>query len=1157
MTTSERENAREYTGLEIAVIGLAGRFPGAADVDAYWRNIRDGVETIRFFTPEEMASLGVDPAIAKKPNFIAAHGALDGADLFDAGFFGFNPREAEIIDPQHRLFLEAAWTALENAGYDANRYAGSIGVFGGSSVSTYLYLNVLENPQVLAAVGEYQARLNNLADTLANRASYKLNLTGPAFSVQSTCSTSLVAVHVACQALLGGTCDIALAGGVSLTMPQKRGYLYKEGMIYSPDGHCRPFDAKARGTLAGDGVGIVVLKRLADALADGDSVDAVVLATAANNDGSDKVGYTAPSVGGQVRVIRDAQAVAGIDPETIGLIEAHGTGTPLGDPIEVSALTLAFRASTQRRGYCALGSVKSNMGHLDAAAGVAGFIKAVLSVRHATLPPSLHYTAPNPEIDFASSPFYVNTKAQPWTADGHPRRAGVNSFGIGGTNAHAIVESAPAPDAGDPDSGRPVQVLVLSARSIAALDVATANLAEHLAAHPDTDLADAAYTLQIGRRPFAHRRAVVARDAAEARAALVPERGNTAQAPGGGKAARVAFLFPGQGSQYVGMGRELYDAEPVFRQHVDECAELLRPHLGFDLREAIHPAGGPSDEAERRLRQTAVTQPALFVVQYALAKLWMSWGVQPAAMVGHSVAEYTAACLAGVMSLEDALALVAARGRLMQALPAGAMLAVPLPPDQLAPLLGPDLSLAVVNAPALSVAAGPAEAIAGLEKRLAERNVDGKRLHTSHAFHSAMMQPMVEPLRRLAASVSLSPPRIPFVSTVTGTWITPEQATSPDHWARNVREPVRFADAVGELLKKERVLLEVGPGNTLTSLAKAHGGCTPAHTLLASLRHPRETQPDQAFILRTLGKLWAAGVEVDWRAFHGESRRRRLHLPTYPFERSRYWVDPQPQGGRGKSGRAGAGRREEISDWFYVPAWRTAALPVAPASSEMKPRCLVLGDAGGLGLRLAQRLRDAGHEVVVASLGERFAKFADGSFSFHVGAREDYVQLLGELAAQGQTPDAVFHLLNVTNGGLASRDAAFFSLLFLAQAIGEKAPGHKLQIKIVSDQLHAVLGDEAVDAGKALLLGPTRVIPQEYAGVQCVNIDLPPKVVGGGQEQAILDALVRELDVEPGDLPDRVVAYRSGRRWVEDFQPHALPAVAGPRRVLRDRGVYL
>ncbi|MCA1602817.1 MAG: type I polyketide synthase, partial [Acidobacteria bacterium] len=837
----------------IAIIGMVCRFPKAKNVDEYWQKLRDGVELISFFSDQELESSGVDPAVLNDPNYVKAAAVLEDAEMFDASFFGYNPREAEIIDPQHRLFLECAWQALESAGYDSERYEGLIGVYGGAGMNTYFTFNLSSNPALMESVGDGQIRMGNRIDNLATRVSYKLNLRGPSFTVQTGCSTSLVAVHLACQSLLNGECDMALAGGVRVSGLQKVGYFYQEGGIESPDGHCRAFDAQAKGTVGGNGLGLVVLKRLSEARADGDHIHAVIKGSAINNDGSLKVGYTAPSVDGQAKVISEALAMSGVEPETITYVEAHGTGTILGDPIEIAGLTQAFRASTEKKGFCAIGSVKTNMGHTDTAAGVAGLIKTVLALEHKLLPPSLHFERPNPTIDFENSPFYVNAQLKEWKTEGILRRAGVSSFGVGGTNAHAILEEAPLWERSG--ESRPAHLLMLSAKTSSALETMTSNLAEYLKQHPTLNLANVAYTLGVGRRAFSIRRTVVCRDLEDAVSALEtvdPRRVFTAGQVS--KDRPVAFMFSGQGAQYVNMALELYQVEASFRDQIDHCSKLLAPHLGLDLRQILFPSEEKAAEATEQLKQTSITQPALFVIEYALAKLWMEWGVHPQAMIGHSIGEYVAACLAGVFSLEDALALVAARGRMMQQLPGGAMLSVPLAEKDVQSLLGENLSLAAVNGPSLSVVSGPEDAIDALEQRLTEQEVNCRRLHTSHAFHSKVMDSILEPFAEQVRKLDLKSPKIPYISNVTGTWIKATEATDPSYWARHLRQTVRFAEGLHELLKEsERVLLEVGPGQTLSTLARQHPEKTTGHAVFSSIRHVHDQYSDVTFLLNTLG----------------------------------------------------------------------------------------------------------------------------------------------------------------------------------------------------------------------------------------------------------------------------------------------------------------
>ncbi|HEU4557555.1 MAG TPA: amino acid adenylation domain-containing protein, partial [Longimicrobium sp.] len=877
---------------DIAVVGMACRLPGARDAAELWRNLCAGVESISFFSEDELREAGVSTNALRDPAYVPAHGALPEAWCFDAPFFGVSRREAQAMDPQQRVLLECAWSALEDAGVDPARFPGAIAVFAGSASSAPHLWRVLADEALVADVGREVARFANARDFLTTRISYKLGLRGPSVVVQTACSTSLVAIHLACQSLLNRECDLALAGGATIASDQVFGYRYQEGGILSPDGHCRAFDARAAGTVGASGAGMVALKRFADAVRDGDPIRAVVKGSAINNDGAGTVGFTAPSVRGQAKAIAEALEVAGVDPAEVSYVETHGTGTALGDPVEIAALSQVFRTATDRKGFCALGALKASIGHTDTAAGVAGFIKTVLALEHRTIPPTLHFTSPNPETGLEDSPFFVNTALRPWeTDDGAPRRAGVSSFGMGGTNAHAVLEEAPAlPASASTDAA---QLLVLSAKSEAALEQMRARLAAHLAEHPGLPLADVAFTLQAGRAAHPHRWAAAARDADEARAALAGEGGRKpVSRRAAERAPSVAFLFPGQGAQHAGMARELYGREPAFRAVLDRCAGLLAAELGLDLRAVLFPVEGGEEEANALLRETRLTQPALFAVEYALAKLWMGRGVQPAAMLGHSIGEYVAACLAGVFSLENALRLVAARGRLMQALPAGSMLAVPLPEAEVRPLLPPGLSLAAVNGAAHCGVSGGLAEVDAFEALLAGRGVDARRLHTSHAFHSAAMDPVLDAFAAEVRKARPGAPSLPFVSNLTGDWITAAQAADPGYWVRHLRETVRFADGVGKLLDDPaRVLLEVGPGETLGTFARRHERAGDGRVIVRSL--PRADRPDDSAltVLEAAGALWTAGVEVDWSALGGA--RRRVPLPTYPFDRTEYRVLPR------------------------------------------------------------------------------------------------------------------------------------------------------------------------------------------------------------------------------------------------------------------------
>jgi acyl transferase domain-containing protein/acyl carrier protein len=1145
----------------VAIVGMAGRFPGATTVDEFWRNLQQGVESITFFTEDELLASGTHPAIVRHPAFVKAKGLLEGVELFDALFFGYTPKEAQLMDPQHRIFLECGWHALENAGYHADGFRGSIGVFAGAAYNQYMYHNVFRHPDGAHAIAYDK-------DFLSTRLSYKLNLNGPSMAVQTACSTSLVAVCQACQSLLSFQCDMALAGGIAINLPAKSGYFYQEGSILSPDGHCRAFDAHARGTVMGSGVGIVVLKRLADAIADGDRIRAVVKGFAVNNDGASKMGYTAPSIDGQAQVIAMAQALAGVDPDSIGYVEAHGTATELGDPIEVAALTQAFRASTRRNNFCGIGSVKSNIGHLDTAAGIAGLIKAVLALEHRQIPPTLHYASPNPKLELATSPFFVNTELTDWPRGPHPRRAGVSSFGIGGTNSHVVLEESPPPIQSS-ESPR-WQVLTVSARTETGLAQTTTNLLAHLKSHPEQKLADVAYTLHVGRKKFPHGRVVVCRSHADAIAALeAPDSRRVLTAAHEPVDRPVVFAFPGQGVQHIDMARGLYETEPVFRRAVDECCDHWRLHLGFDLRQTLYPAPEQCDAASERIDQTSVTQPALFTIEYALARLWMSWGVRPAALIGHSIGEYVAACLSGVLQLDDALYLVAIRGQLMQQAPAGVMLALPIGEQRVRDLIGPGVWLSAVNGPSQCVVAGEESCILSLEARLRDEAVTYQRLRTAGAFHSGLMEAVSAPLENAVRSMNIGRPRIPYVSNVTGTWITEEDVRSPQYWSRHVCETVRFGAAVDTLLDwaGNAVFVEVGPGHTLGPLVDqqarrrtAQGG---GALTIPSLRQARHNTTDGESLTAALGRLWLAGVPPDWPAYYAGEHRMRVELPAYPFERKRYWAEPTaaPVPARSTAQSSTTLVRGDVDSWFAIQSWKRSLVPSLLTERAPRPtRYLLFLDGSGTGESLADLLERRGHDVITVHQGNAFRLCAGRSFLMDPASPADYDALVASLRSSQQMPQLIVHLWGLSGStddrnddGAVHRmqERGFYSLMYLAQALGSSGFAEAIRLAVVTDAVHDVTGEDYVCPEKATVLGACRVIPREMRGISCQNIDL---AASSSFAPRIIQQIVGELE---SPTVDPVVAYRGIDRWVQTIEPVLLGGSEETPLRLREGGVYL
>jgi acyl transferase domain-containing protein/thioesterase domain-containing protein/acyl carrier protein len=1167
MTTANAINMNESIDQSaVAIIGMAGRFPGANSVEELWHNVKNGLESIAFFSDEELLAAGVSPSLINNPNYVKASPILPDLEKFDAFFFDYSGKEALYMDPQQRVFLECAWEALENAGYPAGSSDYTIGIYGGSSISLYLLNDIIHGNQVyaghLTSSRESLVFGGNVPESLTTRVAYKLNLTGPAIHLSTACSTSLVAVHTACQSLLNGECEIALAGGVSYLGSQKEGYLYEDGLVLSPDGHCRSFDAQGKGTLWGNGVGIVVLKMLDEALADGDYIHAVVKGSAVNNDGNLKVSHSAPSVDAQAKAIYQAQDIADIDPETVTYIEAHGTATPLGDPIEIAALTQAFRAKTDKKGYCAIASLKSNIGHLSEASGIAGLIKTALALKHQQIPPSLHFETPNPQIDFENSPFYVNTQLKAWKSHNSPRRAGVSSFGMGGTNAHVVLEEWDRTPQEYRESQHPQQLLLLSAKTPTALETLTTNLANHLDTHPELHREDVAYTLALGRKAFDHRRVVILGETENLKEIIVNQAAQrTSTNSGTVKPRFVVFMFSGQGSQYVNMGRGLYETEAVFQKHLERCCELLLPHIGLDLRQILYPTPEQEATATAKLKQTALTQPALFAVEYALAQLWLSWGIEPAALIGHSIGEYVAATLAEVFSLEDALMLVAKRGQLMQSLPAGAMLAVPLPESEVKPLLqGTALEIATINSPTNCVVSGPTDAIDSFAQQLADQGLEGRRLHTSHAFHSAMMESILEPFRREVEKIQLQSPTIPFVSNLTGTWITPEAATNPNYYVQHLRSCVRFAEGLTQFFDDpDQILLEVGPGRTLSTLAKRHPKKPQAQITATSLRHPQEDIADITFLLKSLGQLWLAGVEVDWQAFYGEDQHYRVPLPTYPFERQRYWIEPKKL----RSNPIYEGKKSNIADWFYQPSWKRANLPKKAKSQSASP-VLLFSDEMGLGSQISQQLSAENETIITVQVGEQFAQIKPNVYTLNPSQAEDYRTLIQTLQAQDLLPQTIFHLWTVTPTPEASaslddtlqsadriQNLGFYSLLYLTQALGQQNLDSPLNLLVVSNHLQLCTGEEAIAPTKATLIGPVRVISQEYAQIHSRSIDIALKTPD-------LPLIARQLiDESHYEVKDQLIAYRGYSRWVEVFEPTRLEAPDLEDLPLKQQGVYL
>jgi acyl transferase domain-containing protein/acyl carrier protein len=1171
---------------DIAVIGMAGRFPGAQNIEEFWDNLKKGKESITFFTDEELETLGVNPGLYHHPHYVKAKGVLESMEYFDALFFDYSAREARLMDPQLRLLHECVWEALENAGYVPGSSNGSIGLYVGSLSNTWWMQRLnkeINSHSDLLAVGSLNDR-----DYLATRISYKLNLKGPAVTVQTACSTSLVAIDTACQALLGGRCRIALAGGISLTFQDRAGYLYEDGMVRSPDGHCRPFDAGARGTMGGNGVGIVVLKPLKEAAADGDNIRAMIKGSAINNDGARKVGYTAPSVEGQVEVVRSALKAAGIEPESVTYLETHGTGTILGDPVEIEALKQAF--NTDKKGFCGIGAVKANIGHLDAAAGAAGFIKTVLALEYRMIPPLVNFQTPNPQIDFENSPFYVNTQFKKWENEIYPLRAGVSSFGLGGTNAHVILEEWPRKR--EHKTGRrEYQLILLSAKTQPALEKMSLNLARYLQENPHLYLQDVAYTLQVGRETFQHRRMVVCSciDAAiESLSGSNPGKVCSSLVEDGKQ--QLIFMFPGLGCQYVNMGRDIYEKEPFFRREMDRCFEILASLLDYNIKEILYPdesakkSGHEENTKEKgignrpagsegphsssfNIHHFEVAQIVIFIFEYALAKLLLKWGIRPQNMIGYSFGEYAAACISGVFSLEDALKLVVARGRLMKKIPPGAMMSVPLPSEKLIPLLPKDLSIAVDNGPSC-VVSGPVPAVDAFEKQMKKMRCICMRLPVTHAVHSKMIEPVLEEFKCELRCICLNNPQINYISNVTGQLIKDREVTDPGYWLTHLRETVQFADGLKKLLEEDNaIFIEIGPGRELSAFVQKFITPESHHFTINLIKHASEEVPDHRYLVERIGYLWLYGVSIDWPGFYwGWGEKQRISLPPYPFERQRYWIEEKQPGGDVETlpPKSLVNRKKNIEDWFYIPSWKRSILSLRDNDDPPGAfTCLVFVNECRFCELVVKELVNEGHEVMTVRIGPGFQKENDYTYTINPQQRADYDILLQHLFSTEKIPEKIVHMWNITNIGQGqigietiseTQYLGFYSLLYLTIAMGQQDFARECQVTVLTNNMQELAGEEWLCPEKATLIGPVRVIPKEYSNINCRSIDILVPGPGSLRERKILNMLRQELRSK---ITDPVIAYRGNHRWVQSFEPVRLDKTGVDAVRLRKNGVYL
>jgi amino acid adenylation domain-containing protein len=1200
---SETKITNENTGLEIAVIGMSCRFPGARNIEEFWANLKAGVESLAFLTEEEVAEL--EPQLKDNPAYVRAKGGvLEQKEYFDAFFFEYTPREAEILDPQARIFHEITWEALENAGYDPFTYEGLIALFAGASKNF--------NWEALTVVSGKTLQLGNYAvnhlidrDFLSTRLAYKLNLKGPALSVQTGCSTSLVALHLACQSLLNGESDIALAGGVTIYTQKEIGYLYQQGMILSPDGHCRSFDAEAGGTVSGNGAGVVALKLLEESIKDKDTIHAVIKGSAINNDGAQRATFTAPSRDGQTNAIRLALQVAEVEPESITYVEAHGSGTLLGDPIEMQALTQAF--DTSEKQYCAIGSVKTNVGHLDSASGITGFIKAVLAIKNRQIPPSLHFKRPNPKIDFENSPFYVNTELKEWKNNGSPIRAGVSSFGIGGTNAHVILEEAPPTPPGLKLGGesciRPIhscqpQLILLSAKTPTALETITQNLAQYLEQNGNSriELGDLSYTLKVGRRGFNHRRMVVSSSIQE----LIEELKNPDSRKLFTRSTKeqnrpILFMFPGLGSQYVNMGRDLYEAEPVFREEMDRCFEILDKLeiLDENIKEILFPhpderaqrsglsvcdaaptsVGSPaiSESAVREKNWTPTqTQVILFVFEYALAKALMKWGITPNALIGYSFGEYTAASISGVFTAEQALRLIARRTQLIEQLPQGAMLSVPLPKDQVSSELTESVTIAIDNGPS-TIVAGTPEAVQAFEDKMKSKKRLCMKVNQTHALHTLLMEPVLKAFEQEVSQITLEEPRIPYISNVTGNWITKQQATDPNYWAQHMAQTVRFAEGVKELVKiPSAIFLEVGPGRDLSALVKRDLDDTTQQQALNTVRPAGQQDSDNRYLLQRIGQLWAIGGTIVWEKYDHHGSYGRIPLPTYPFERQKFWIEGDPfKMGMRLMARPKGHKNPRPTEWYYLPLWKQSYLERNTTGEQDKKETgktwLLFQEETGIGEALVSTLRaeEKNDSIIVVTQGSKFQETGDNTYTIDPSQPEDYLTLVKKIETE---PTHIIHLWGVEGptkaieGNSAEAqvqyhmEMGFYSLLNLIKALRKQKITQEMEIILITSQMQPVTGEETLCPGKAPALGLVKVVPQEYPHIRCRSIDIGSPNLNPGERCNVAERLKQEL---LSSSPDTVIAYRGTQRWVEDYESLGMKDAPKFSTPLREGGVYV
>lgn len=1128
----------------IAIVGMAGHFPGARSIREYWSMLSAGRDATRWLSTEELLAAGETLSAIEDPNYIRATMPLPDMDMFDAGFFGFSPREAAIMDPQHRHFLECCWEALEDAGRTPpDEFDGAVGVFGGCGMQAYLALNLLTNPELVEREGMFLLRhTGNDKDFLTTRVSYLFNLHGPSIGIQTACSTSLVAIHYACQSLLSRECDLALAGGASINLPHGRGYKFAEGEILSSTGYCRAFDDEADGTLFGSGTGVVALRRLEDALRDGDNIHAVILGSAVNNDGARKAGYFAPSVDGQAMAAVEALAISGVTPDSVDYIEAHGTGTLVGDPIELSALQQVYGEAPD--GSIGIGSVKTNIGHLDTAAGVASLMKVALALREEELPSTLNFKSPNSRFNFENSPFRVVSDKKSWPRSSRVRRASVNSLGVGGTNAHIVLEEAPRRPAAIASGP---QIITFSARNKASLEGMIAKWRD-FAADPGTDfcIANAAYTMQVGRKVFAHRAAVVASDSVDLFEKLStngPWKRTVAEASE--RKPRIVFMFPGGGAQHPNAGRALYERNDVFRASAEECFALLEPALAADLRKTMFSAEDIK-AASQALEKPTNSLLAVFIVEYALSKLWESWGVMPDAVIGHSAGEYAAAVLAGVMSLQDAIAIVLERGVIFETAPPGGMVSVQDSEARVRELIGDNLDIAVLNSQQVTVVSGALEPLAEFSKRLEAESIKHAHVRIKVAAHSRMLDGGLAQFRARLEKSRLSPPRIEFINNLIGKPADPAELASPDYWVNHLRGCVRFGDGLSAALSSpDTILVEVGPGQALCALAGMIDSEHAPLGVVPTSRTPVEEADEEAFALTAFANLWTLGVPVDFGLVRKGEGLRRVSLPTYAFDKKKYWIEPGSGFAAKEESTPQIIRRQNIKDWFeardYIPA------PVETVSAQSGRRHVVFSDDSAFAEGLVDQLKAKGDVCTLVRHAESAVtpeKTEDG-YIFNASST-DYSPLI-EMLSEGAEPDSLIFLWPLLYRQQARSLNAFDAAFALSKALQLSGWAEGAQFISATEAGHTLHIGETADAGQAAVFGPWRMLGAEQSGVRSRVVDFGRN----DTDEARIAALLAELSV-----PDEtaLTVWRDGHRYIPALRKAEAEAAT---QNLRERGVYL